>query len=213
MKDLFNTTANKQKARNGHTNLHYFVNKSERFNRVLNYQEDKYNTDYNVIRENLLTHDAYLQMAAGLIPDLWNICRDLYNTFFENHTVYSALQFIPVMQQINSFKKDQLQRFLKNRETRHVLVNNDFLKVVLIHWKPGKVSPIHGHPQGGCMFKVLHGKLEELRYTADESQRLLSSNGYRTGSMAYIDDRLGFHAVGNPFGSSAVSLHAYTPGS
>jgi predicted metal-dependent enzyme (double-stranded beta helix superfamily) len=91
-------------------------------------------------------------------------------------------------------------------------MNNDLLKVVLIHWKPGKVSNIHGHPSGGCVFKMLHGKVEELRYSTGEDQKIISSNGYRKGSIAYIDDRLGYHAVGNPFGSSAVSLHAYTPG-
>ncbi|HYQ58073.1 MAG TPA: hypothetical protein VEP89_12090, partial [Draconibacterium sp.] len=49
-------------------------------------------------------------------------------------------------------------------------------------------------------------------YSTDEKQRILCSNGYRAGSIAYIDDRMGYHAVGNPFGSSAVSLHVYTPG-
>jgi predicted metal-dependent enzyme (double-stranded beta helix superfamily) len=116
------------------------------------------------------------------------------------------------MQKLQAIDKIQLQHFIKNRETRHVLVENKLITIVLIHWKPGKVSGIHGHPKGGCVFKVLQGKLEELRYSADASQKLLSSNGYRTGSIAYIDDRLGYHAVGNPFGSSAVSLHAYTPG-
>lgn len=165
-----------------------------------------------VSRENLLTTDAYISMAAGLIPDLWNVCRDLFQTFFVNQAPFSALQFIPVLNRLQSIDTEQVKRFFKNRETRHVLVENDLLKVVLIHWKPGKVSDIHGHPKGGCAFKVLQGKLEELRYSADSSQKLLSSNGYRAGSIAYIDDNLGHHAIGNPFGSSALSIHAYTPG-
>lgn len=212
MKDLFNTTTNRKGVQNGISSLQYFVNKTNRSHTSSHYNRRNDITGFEVTKENLLTHNAYLQMAAGMIPDLWNICRELYSSLFENGATYSALQFVPVMQKLLAFDKDQIQRLLKNRETRHVLVENNKLTVVLIYWKPGKISNIHGHPKGGCVFKVLHGKLEELRYATDESQTLLSSNGYRAGSMTYIDDRLGYHAVGNPFGRPAISLHAYTPG-
>ncbi len=170
------------------------------------------NTQTQITPENLLTTDAYISMAAGLIPDLWKVCHNLFQTFFINQAPFSAVQFIPVLENLHAIDGEEVIRFIKNRETRHILVENELMKVVLIHWKPGKVSAIHGHPKGGCAFKVLQGKLEELRYSADSSQKLLSSNGYRAGSIAYIDDRLGHHAVGNPFGSSAISIHAYTPG-
>ncbi|WP_167615524.1 cysteine dioxygenase [Maribellus sediminis] len=170
-------------------------------------------TSHNYGTSRLLTPEASLGMSNGSLPNLATVCRELFNTFHTKQAPYSALQFVPVMQKVSALDPDQLKRFLKNRETRYVLVDNSWMKVVLIHWKPGKVSDIHGHPSGGCVFKVLHGKLEELRYSTDEKQRILCSNGYRTGSIAYIDDRLGYHAVGNPFGASAVSLHVYTPGS
>jgi predicted metal-dependent enzyme (double-stranded beta helix superfamily) len=98
---------------------------------------------------------------------------------------------------------------LKNPETRHVLISDHLFELVLIHWKPGKVSDIHGHPGGGCLFKVLQGKLEEVRYTPEKSPRLIATASYRSGSMAYIDDRIAYHQVGNPYGSSAISLHVY----
>ena len=206
MKNLDYSTTNRNNGVNNTTkdSNPYDVIQNNRFNYS--------NTRLQVTKETLLTQDAYIQMAAGLIPDLWDACRDLYSTFFENHSPFSALKFVPVMQRLQAIEKTQFQHFIKNRETRHVLVDNKLITVVLIHWKPGKVSSIHGHPKGGCVFKVLQGKLEELRYSADTTQNLLSSNGYRSGSIAYIDDKLGYHAVGNPFGSSAISLHAYTPG-
>jgi predicted metal-dependent enzyme (double-stranded beta helix superfamily) len=183
--------------------------------------QKSYETENNV-RENTYTHKikagglltpkASLGMSVGNIPDLTKVCRDLFNTFHDNQAPYSALQFLPVIQRVHALDPEQLKSFLKNKETRQVLVDNRWMKVVLIHWKPGKVSDIHGHPAGGCVFKVLHGKLEELRYSTDEKQSILASNGYVAGSIAYIDDRLGYHAVGNPFGRSAVSLHVYTPG-
>ncbi|HYQ56172.1 MAG TPA: hypothetical protein VEP89_02415, partial [Draconibacterium sp.] len=92
----------------------------------------------------LLTPEASFGMNAGRIPNLKKVCRELFNTFHEQQAPYSALQFIPVMQQVMAFDKEDLKRFLKNKEPRHVLVDNRWMKVVLIHWKPGKVSDIHG---------------------------------------------------------------------
>ena len=151
-------------------------------------------------------------MTLGLIPDLWDVCLDLFATFFTNEAPYSALQFVPVLKAFRLIDEAQITQFINNPETNHVLMQNDLLKVVLIHWKPGKISRIHGHPDGGCVFKVLKGQLEELRYTTESSPQLLSSSTYIAGSMAYIDDKMGYHAVGNPFNSPAISLHAYTPG-
>lgn len=166
-----------------------------------------------ITKENLLKPKAKEEMTLGQIPDLWAVCLDLFNTFFSHEAPYSALQFVQVLNKLQSINQDEIRRFLVNPETNHVLIQNDLLKVVLIHWKPGKISSIHGHPSGGCAFKVLQGQVEELRYTTNKSPQLLSSSTYIAGSIAYIDDQMGYHAVGNPFNSSAVSLHAYTPGS
>jgi len=208
MKNLFNNTANKTKTTNGFSSF-ISGNVTSVYSSNNSYN-DGLRTNFS--RENLLVPAANLQMKNGMVPELWNVCLELFNTFFVNQAPYSAIQFIPVLQQLNGINNDQLKRFLKNPETRQVLVQNELVKIVLIHWKPGKVSDVHGHPKGGCAFKVLHGKIEELRYTTDSSQRIISSCGYRAGSIAYIDDNIGYHAVGNPFGTSAVSLHVYTPG-
>lgn len=165
-----------------------------------------------IARESLLTPKTNEQMALGMIPDLWDVCYDLFSTFITNEAPFSALQFVQVLKEFQFIDEQQINRFLENPETNHVLIQNDLLKVVLIHWKPGKISSIHGHPSGGCVFKVLKGQLEELRYTADSSPQLLSSSAYIPGSMAYIDDNMGYHAVGNPCNFPAISLHAYTPG-
>ena len=211
MKNLIYTSENRSGQHNGFSPFFFMKGTSnsshETYNNV---GSTAYQAEIN--GNTLLTPEASFGMSAGNIPNLRKVCRELFNTFREQQAPYTALQFIPVMQQVMALDKEELKRFLKNRETRHVLVDNHWMKVVLIHWKPGKVSDIHGHPSGGCVFKLLNGTWEELRYSADEKQTILCSNGYRAGSMAYIDDRMGYHAVGNPFGSSAVSLHAYTPG-
>jgi hypothetical protein len=161
------------------------------------------------LEEGILTPNAVYQMATGQIPDLWEVSIAFANSFIKQDATYSPTQFIPVMQKIHMLKPDQVKRFLKNPETRHVLISNDLFELVLIHWKPGKVSEIHGHPGGGCLFKLLQGKLEEVLYTPEKSPRLLATSSYRSGSVAYIDDRIAYHQVGNPYGSSAISLHLY----
>lgn len=211
MKNLIYTSENRSGKLNGFSPFYFMKGTSNSSHETYtSVGKTSYNPEFG--QSALLTQEASFGMNSGNLPSLKKVCRDLFNTFREQQAPYSALQFIPVMQQVMAFGKDELKRFLKNKETRHVLVDNRWMKVVLIHWKPGKVSDIHGHPSGGCVFKLLHGKLEELRYSADEKQTILCSNGYRAGSIAYIDDRIGYHAVGNPFGSSAVSLHVYTPG-
>ncbi len=165
-----------------------------------------------VTGKSLLTVDAQKEIAQGSIPDLRRVCAELFKTFYLPGSPYAATQFIPVLRKLEFLDQEVVQRFLQNPGKRHVLVENELMKVVLIHWKSGEISSIHGHPKGGCVFKILQGSLEELRYTADASPKLLSVSKYQEGSMAYIDDNMGHHAVGNPFDMPAISLHVYTPG-
>jgi hypothetical protein len=160
-------------------------------------------------KENLIKPEIVYQMASGQVPDLWAVCHEFANETYHSKTPRSAIQFIPVLHRLKAPETEEVKRFLKNPETRHVLVSNDLLEVVLIHWKPGRASDIHGHPGGGGVFKLLKGKLEEVRYTPEKSPRLLSTNSLRSGSITYIDDSMAYHQVGNPYGSSAISLHVY----
>ncbi|MCB9283567.1 MAG: cysteine dioxygenase family protein [Lewinellaceae bacterium] len=161
---------------------------------------------------HLLTEEALTEMALGSIPDLEHVCRDLFDTFGFESPPYSALQFIPVLKNLESIPKAEAERFFNNPKTGHILVKNALLKVVLIHWKPGQFIDVHGHPKGGCVFKILQGSLEEKRYNSDDSRQLLGISTLHSGSMAYIDDTMAHHSVGNPFDVPAISLHAYTPG-
>lgn len=160
----------------------------------------------------LLTKEATWEINRGSIPNLIQVCQDLNRTFLKQSPPYTALQFIPVLKKLAGIDPAETVRFLNNPKTSHILVQNALFKAVLIHWPPGKFSSIHGHAMGGCVFKVLQGSLEEKRYSTDGSQQLLAVSTFQRGSMAYIDDDMAYHAVGNPFNTSAISLHVYTPG-
>ena len=156
---------------------------------------------------SVLTKEAISAIINDEIPDLTVLCVRLYQRFLTRPG--SVLSGVDVIQALD-LTSERLNTALRSQPGSHVLVDNPIMKVVLIHWTPGKVSSIHGHPSGGCVFKVLNGSLEELRYTTDESPALLAASTYHKGGMGYIDDRLGYHAVGNPFNSPAISLHVYT---
>lgn len=160
-------------------------------------------------RDIQLAPGVAYQMATGRIPDLRDFCIQVAETVHRAGRLNSAGKLMPVMQKLPVLQPGQVRPFIKHPETRQVLMSDDRLEVVLIHWKPGKASDIHGHAEGGCVFKLLQGKLEELRYTPGRSPKLLSMNSMHSGDMAYIDNRMAYHQVGNPYGSSAVSVHVY----
>ena len=160
-------------------------------------------------REDPINQSMAFQMATGRLPDLREVCLELADTFINSSGPYSAMQFVPALKRLQTLNREQVKKFINNPQTRHILVSTDRFELVLNLWKPGKASEIHGHPGGGCVFKLLQGKLEELRYTPEHSPRLMATSSLRSGSMAYIDDSIAFHQVGNPYGSGAISLHAY----
>ena len=161
---------------------------------------------------SLLSEDVRLSMSSGSIPDLESFCNELLNTFTVGNYPFNALQFIPVLSSLTLENKEETERFIANPIKKYVLIKNDLIKVVLIHWEHGDYTEIHGHDASSGIFKILKGRLEEKRYSTRNNPTLLSSSKMKKGSVGYIDDTMAFHAVGNPFKESAISLHVYTPG-
>jgi len=161
---------------------------------------------------SLLTPEARREIITGRLPDFSGICRQLFSSLFSGPDAGTAHAFIPVMKKVGMVSPGFSNKLLALPQGRIVLVQNDWMKVVLIAWKPGELSSVHGHPAGGCVFKALYGKVEEKRFSPDTRQEWIRTSVYRAGAQAYIDDTQAFHTVGNPFSETAVSLHAYTPG-
>ncbi|TNE47018.1 MAG: hypothetical protein EP344_19855 [Bacteroidetes bacterium] len=160
----------------------------------------------------LLTDTAAEAIVQGIAPDLSQVCADLYTALATAGTSASAIQFISILKNLRNPDPAAMRRFMKNPQSRYVLVQNDLLKVVLIRWAPGEYSGVHGHAKGGCVFKVLQGRVEEKRYEPGTKTRPLAVSRFTKGGMAYIDDEMAYHDVGNPYDAMAISLHAYTPG-
>lgn len=128
----------------------------------------------------------------------------------QNSGSHSALDFVHTLSllSLGDFSEDALNTL--DTSGSLVLIHSEVMKLTLIKWTPGKSSKIHGHPEGGCIFKVLHGVLTEARY--DTSDRLRSQSVLFKHSMNYIDDQIGFHKVSNNTDEVAYSIHLYTYG-
>ena len=85
----------------------------------------------------------------------------------------------------------------------------------LISWKPNVSCKVHNHPENGCIFKVVKGKIKEIRYKPISST--LKSVSVKEISdkdkVSYIDDTIGFHKMENINDDLySYSLHLYSPG-
>ena len=156
-----------------------------------------------------IRHEAFKQMSEARLPDLRDFCLTLVNRMRGIGAPTSAREFVQLLDKLPELDEQAIKGLLKHPVSRHVLVSTDSMEVVLNHWKPTKASDIHGHPSGGCLFKLLYGKVEEVRYAPHSSGKLLGFNSYRAGDVGYIDNDMAHHQVGNPYGRSAVSIHIY----
>ncbi|VBB17823.1 I cysteine dioxygenase [Yasminevirus sp. GU-2018] len=97
---------------------------------------------------------------------------------------------------------------------------NDDFEFVLICWDKGQRSPIHDHPDNGCLVKVLQGELCEELYKKQRSlegqYKRIGSRNNRAGDVSYMEKNVVIHRISNVSsnemeGCKTVSLHIYSP--
>jgi cysteine dioxygenase len=83
---------------------------------------------------------------------------------------------------------------------RNLVYKNDIFEIILICWKKNQESPIHDHPENGCIFKVLEGSIIELK---KNSIRTLNINdiGYSIGKNVHQIKAI----------QDTITLHVYSP--
>lgn len=121
----------------------------------------------------------------------------------------TAREFQPILARATSVSSSEWDFLANESGGRKVLVDNEFLKVVLIRWEPGVECPRHYHPNGGGMIMVLDGAIRESRYLNGTIAAPYEVRTLERHAMSYIDDQLGAHVVANPQENAAITLHAY----
>ena len=94
--------------------------------------------------------------------------------------------------------------------TRIKLFENDLFEIVLICMNGFQSSKIHDHAENGCLMKVLKGNYVENIYYPKTKNKICSKIRY-TNQITYINNKIAYHKLLNPFAEKAVSLHIYSP--
>ena len=92
--------------------------------------------------------------------------------------------------------------------------SNDMFDMYLFKWLPGSISPIHNHPELGCIMRLLEGEILEKKYDHDinlENQTLLTTDQKYDINLktTYIDDSQNYHSISNISNKPVYTLHVY----
>ena len=120
---------------------------------------------------------------------LYNIIKKFDDNYIENQPKIMN-KFRNYLQQINLDYKI-LSTLKYNKENKHFFKFNDELlhvKAYIIRWD--KYADIHDHPNSGCIFKILHGRLRSVLY--DKNLRYKDTIYYGKGMIDYIDNDIGY---------------------
>ena len=98
---------------------------------------------------------------------------------------------------------------------------SDLFDMYLIKWMPDAETPIHPHPNMGCILNVLEGELIETRlynnYNTNFKSNIIKTQNINqnseiirlnTNSTNYIDNNIGIHSIKN-MREPSYSLHIY----
>lgn len=91
---------------------------------------------------------------------------------------------------------------------RKRVFRNDQAELIVISWKQSQKTPIHDHPVGGCIMKVLVGLLCEDKYS-ENADIHLNTTCLEEGSISYSSGKQVLHQISAM--SNTVSVHIYAP--
>lgn len=112
---------------------------------------------------------------------------------------------------LKSIKFQNWEKFIKKDEKkyfRNILFRNDDFEIIVITWMNSQKTPIHSHPENGCIMKILKGHLSEKKHYPNKN---IESFIYHKGDCSYIHNDIATHVIENISGDVSVSLHIYSP--
>jgi cysteine dioxygenase len=135
----------------------------------------------------------------------------------------NALQSVPCLPELNDLLErtqispSELHPYLGFKDgnySRHLVMKNEFVEMLVLCWRPGQRTPIHDHNGSHGAVWVHEGVLWETTFNYDamtglayKAHRELRAGGL-TGSE--VPD---IHQLGNPdvSGADLITIHIYAP--
>ena len=102
-------------------------------------------------------------------------------------------------------------KFVEKKYTRDKLVDTKNAVVYIIYWAKDAYSPPHNHPDGGCILKLLNGKLCETIYDLINNRAVRKNDGVLL-TTDYISIKYGNELHSVMAIDNTVSIHMYFPG-
>ena len=168
--------------------------------------------------------DREVTLAAQLQNQLETVSESGCSLSFKNLTdTLSAHQTVPALSELfelierTKISADELlpySRFKVGNYSRHRVMKNEFVEMLVLCWKPGQRTPIHDHNGSHGAVFVQEGVLWETTFEYDtetglayKAHRELRGGGL-TGSE--VPD---IHQLGNPdvSGQDLITIHIYAP--
>lgn len=109
--------------------------------------------------------------------------------------------------------KSQSSNYCRHKQKIPVEHCCQVFDIFVLTWRPGGVTPVHNHPDTGCIYKVLKGELiEEIYDSSKNIKKPIKETHLTKGVCGYIDDEVGYHRIRNPTNECCVSIHIYETG-
>lgn len=97
------------------------------------------------------------------------------------------------------------------RYTRNCLFRDEDFELILICWKIGQGTAIHGHDGEDCWVYLLEGEINEVYFNVNEDNKLQEVGSHKVvpNQLSFMNDKVGFHKLENCFDGKSMSLHLY----
>lgn len=168
---------------------------------LLNYiRKERNNKKKNRIKNNMNI------TSKNEIKNLQSLFTNMSEGIRNGHSLLSLKSLVEQYQE-NDWKK--YVKFNNEKYARNIIYQDDVVEFVVISWKKGQESPIHDHPNNGCLLKMCSGKLREKRFSNNGGLHKISDFALYVNDVGYIDNSLCLHSICAI--DDSVSLHIYSP--
>lgn len=100
-----------------------------------------------------------------------------------------------------------LKQFQDNQYARHLVFKSDNVEIIVVCWRPGQGSPVHGHGKSDGLMIILEGEITNTTYHPGGSK---VTTVWRPGDVGHTPVGAQ-HEVKNLSDKNVVSLHVYAP--
>jgi len=149
-----------------------------------------------------------------LFKELNNVCEEEGKLNLKSDALKKVLNdFYDLEWEIYAETIDEDDESIYKRVKIHKNKKYNF-ELFIITWKPFEECQFHNHPENGCIFKVLGGRIKETIYSnVMEGVRSVREREFGDNDgVSYIDNKIGFHKIENMNGDEySYSIHLYSP--